>query len=113
MTPKEFFEQGWDWPAVLTYITPASNPLTREVRQLTVADVAEILVSVEGENDGPDWLVVMRLVDGCHAFLKAGCDYTGWDCQAGGSCEWTSTLDELKAIINDEDRERLWPTVAA
>jgi hypothetical protein len=111
VTPAEFFAQG-DWPEAAKYISPASNPLTREVRLLTVADVAEILASSEGENDESHWLVAMRLVDGSHAILDAWCDYTGWGCQEGGNCEWTSTLEELKAIGSDHDRQRLWPPEA-
>ena len=49
-----------------------TDPFTRK-------DVVEILYMREGENDGPDWLGLFRLRDGRYAYLKAGCDYTGWD----------------------------------
>lgn len=42
-------------------------------------DVAEVLGSVEGENDESDWIMVGRLKDGRFFKVKAGCDYTGWD----------------------------------
>lgn len=42
-------------------------------------DVAEVLATAEGENDGPNWLCVGRLNDGRWFALNAGCDYTGWD----------------------------------
>jgi hypothetical protein len=41
-------------------------------------DVAEVLGLSEGENDGKNWLVYGRLLDGRYFFLSAGCDYTGW-----------------------------------
>jgi hypothetical protein len=44
----------------------------------TREDVAETLASQPGENDGRNWVAVMRLFDGRLAWLSAGCDYTGW-----------------------------------
>jgi hypothetical protein len=44
----------------------------------TEADVAETLAQQEGENDGRDWWAVVRLFNGRHAVVRAGCDYTGW-----------------------------------
>lgn len=43
------------------------------------SDVAEILASEDGENDGPNWEGVFRLKDGRYLFASGGCDYTGWD----------------------------------
>lgn len=37
-----------------------------------------------GENDGPHWVWILELLDGSFGYLKAGCDYTGWNCLAGG-----------------------------
>jgi hypothetical protein len=48
------------------------DPFSRE-------DVAEIVAMEDGENDGPDWIIVGRLNDGRWFSLSAGCDYTGWD----------------------------------
>lgn len=41
-------------------------------------DVAEIIASENGENDGASWVAVFALSDGRYAYLEAGCDYTGW-----------------------------------
>lgn len=74
----------------------------------TFDDVAEVLASDDGQNDGDSWICVVRLKDGRFGFLSAGCDYTGWDCQAGGSSDVRGDLDAL--IWNDlgeEDRVRL------
>jgi len=43
------------------------------------ADVAEVMASVEGEQDERDWLGVFRLHDGRFLVASGGCDYTGWD----------------------------------
>lgn len=75
-------------------------------------DVVEILAMNEGENDGANWLMVVKLNDGRYSFLSAGCDYTGWDCQAGGSSCEKDTLDELIRFgMGQEDRDRLGYTL--
>lgn len=42
-------------------------------------DVKEVVAAVEGEHDGPNWVIVGHLYDGRWFTLRAGCDYTGWD----------------------------------
>ncbi len=61
-------------------------------------DVKRIVAFVEGENEGPSWCIVVELNDGRFAFVEAGCDYTGWDCQAGGSCIVDTDLEHLKLM---------------
>jgi hypothetical protein len=74
----------------------------------TIDDVAEVIASAEGENDGAEWLAVLRLRDGRFAFLAAGCDYTGWDCQADGRTWFAATLDDLtRWALTDDARLRL------
>lgn len=61
----------------------------------TTDDVVEILDFAEGDNDGPSWEIVFRARDGQYVYLTACCDYTGWDCQAGGSATRADTLNAL------------------
>lgn len=71
-------------------------------------NIAKVIASAEGENDGPAWLIVVELNDGRFAFLSASCDYTGWDCQAGGQCIVDTELPHLIRFgIGEEDRTRL------
>lgn len=44
-----------------------------------IEQVAEVIASADGENDGPDWVGIFRMTDGRFAKVFAGCDYTGWD----------------------------------
>lgn len=44
-----------------------------------VDQVAELLAYDAGENDGQNWICVVRMDDGLFAVVNAGCDYTGWD----------------------------------
>lgn len=67
-------------------------------------DVVEIIGMSEGDYDGPDWLGVFRLQDGRFAFLEAGCDYTGWGCQAGGSACVSVSLSQLLQFGVGEDQ---------
>lgn len=66
----------------------------------------------EGYNDGDPWLAVGTLKDGRYFFLSAWCDYTGWDCQAGGGSETADTLESLiRWHMGDDDRQRLGYTL--
>ena len=63
--------------------------------------VAEVIAADPGDNDGPEWIAVVRLdgtgwSEGLPQFcvMRAGCDYTGWDCQAGGKVEFYETREE-------------------
>jgi hypothetical protein len=71
-------------------------------------DVAEVLGTSDGENDGANWVGVFRLKDGRFAFLSAGCDYTGWDCQSSGYAVVSHDLSHLIRFgLGEEDRVRL------
>lgn len=63
-----------------------------------VGDVQRIVWMDEGQNDGDPWLALGELKDGRWFFLSAWCDYTGWDCQAGGSASVAKTFDDILAF---------------
>ena len=73
-----------------------------------ITDVAEVYGRADGENDGENWIIYGRLKDDRFFFLSAGCDYTGWDCQASGYFDTSDSLEELvRTGMGDYDRERL------
>lgn len=75
-------------------------------------DIDSIITKDEGQNDGDPWLAVGTLKSGGYFFLTAWCDYTGWDCQAGGHSEEAPTLEHLiRFCMGDEDRQRLGYTL--
>lgn len=89
-------------------IRPALPNDDVSLKPFTVADVAKIIAYSEGENDGQNWLMLVKLNDGRFAFIDAGCDYTGWDCQAGGTATITKTLLKMKKFgLSDNEKERL------
>lgn len=74
-----------------------ANPLdTVDLSPVRIEDVAQVFGSEEGENDGPSWVCCGLLKDGRAFFMEAGCDYTGWDCQAGGSITVAPTFGVLQ-----------------
>ena len=46
-------------------------------------NITQWLWSSPGQNDENPWLLLCRLNTGAYAFYRAGCDYTGFDCQGG------------------------------
>lgn len=45
--------------------------------------------------DGWSGVGVFLLKDGRWACIEAGCDYTGWDCQSGGSSRVAATRENI------------------
>jgi hypothetical protein len=82
-------------------------PDTGVAEAVTREDVATVDAISNGENDGPEWLLVAQLHNGLWFFLAAGCDYTGWDCQSGGRSY--VARDKSALPITTEDMERLYP----
>lgn len=73
-----------------------------------VDDIAEVLASADGENDGASWIAALRLHDGRFALMSAWCDYTGWGCRDGGDVQFAASLADLvRLAMTTEDRARL------
>jgi hypothetical protein len=100
---------NYDWEEAFAYANPQPTAgYTGRIDRFVREDVAEIIAIDDGENEGRDWVGVFHLKDGRFAFLSAGCDYTGWDCQAGGSSWVAADLPSLiRWGLRAEDRERL------
>lgn len=83
MTIEEL-KEDYDWQNAFSYA------------DFSINDVKTIISSYEGYNDGDSWSIVVELNDGRFGYVDAWCDYTGWDCQAGGDSEIKNTLEELQ-----------------
>jgi hypothetical protein len=118
--PKEI--EGYDWEHVFQCVGPpegdsyAYNEPAVSAAAGSVAsaepfqrkDVARVIATRDGENDGISWLGVFELEDGRFAFVSASCDYTGWDCQSGGHGIVAHSLAHLcKMGIGEADLEAL------
>lgn len=114
------FKNDSDWIEVLGYAgkdaTYASNakpptPVGEDPphgEPFGMNDVIEIIAADPGENDEQEWVCALELADGRFAYIEAGCDYTGWDCQAGGSAWVACDLYNLiRWGLTDSARSRL------
>lgn len=109
MTLNEM-RDSYDWQEAIVYTNNARALPGVEVEQhsFTFEDVRIVLASDEGENDYSPWIAIFLLKDGRLAYLAAGCDYTGWDCQAYGSVWFAETWTQMIQLgIDDGARERL------
>lgn len=100
ITLKEF-KEDYDWREALNFA-----PFSME-------DISEILAEDQGCNDGESWVCLVKLKNGSYGFVDAWCDYTGWDCQSGGTGEVHEDLEHLKRWeMNSSARRRLGVTIA-
>lgn len=102
--------RGYDWYQAFAY---ADDPVAVTGAHVSTAsfdraDVKEVIATSEGEHDGANWVGVFELRDGRFASLSAGCDYTGWDCQAGGDSHVAGTREDIiKFGLDVGERDRL------
>ena len=78
------FMSSYDWQEAMKYAN------------FTFQDIQEIIKAKEGENDGKDWKLLVKLKSGKFGWLSAGCDYSGWDCQADGESGICETQQEAE-----------------
>lgn len=70
--------------------------------------VARVIAMVSGEGDGPSWTGLFELSDGRFISVCSWCDYTGWDCQAGGEIFVANNEDSIKRFgLSESERKRL------
>lgn len=81
-------------PTLIVNCAPVTRELVKEIKFLRL-----------GANEDQNWFLVGFLEDGRWFSLDAGCDYTGWDCQAWGKC-WVANTEEeiLQHGITNEQR---------
>lgn len=105
----EELEDG-DWEEVFKYAdkpkdcgvddTVGSHGFSRE-------DVSKIYHLHLGGNDYDNWWLLCGLKDGRYAYITAWCDYTGWECQAGGESYVSDSLEHLLKFIPEDERSEI------
>lgn len=71
-------------------------------------DIDSVIASDDGCNDGYNWIALFQLHDERYLFFSAGCDYTGWDCQASGVIKICRNYNDMICLgLGDDDRKRL------
>jgi hypothetical protein len=112
MTMIPWDASDYDWREAFAVAQPPTRVpgAAVSVDSFTTEDVVSAFAVVEGENDGPSWIGVFELRDGRWAVVNSWCDYTGWDCQAGGESRVAPTLEMLWEMgLSDEERSRVGP----
>ncbi len=83
--------EGYDWKEAFAYASGVSQSNESNIPVSTIdddgvdvspfnrEDVKTLIALDLGENDGAAWIALMELNDGRYAYLRAWCDYTGWD----------------------------------
>ena len=110
MKIKDIIE-SYNWKEAFTYSDGRS--LDDDSHQpFTMKDVKTIIHMEDGENDGSNWIILVKLKNGLYGFLSAGCDYTGWDCQAGGHSYVSKSKKKLiRYGLGEDDRTRFGLTL--
>lgn len=100
---------NYDWEEVFGYNSPDRCVKDdADTSSFSREDVAEIIGMEDGYNDGDNWIGLFRLLDGRFVFIRAGCDYTGWDCQQWGQSHVAKELQDLIRFgMSLEERGRL------
>lgn len=100
----EDLKASYNWENVFNYACETNNKHKNYSRD----DVASIITTVEGCNDGDNWVGLFIMNDGKYLYLTAWCDYTGWGCrESGDSRVYDSLAEAVNFGCTEEDRERL------
>lgn len=107
------WKNDYNWKeAFLFGIKPNTVSVDGDESDVFIDDVVEVVAMDSGANDELDWLMLGKLKDGRYFFLAAGCDYTGWDCRAGGVCHVAHNINDLyQYAITGEAYNRLFPVI--
>lgn len=68
-----------------------------------LAEIHSVKAAIFGENDGANWHWIVELCDGRFGYVEGGCDYTGWDCQSGGSAKVFDSLKEATDQVPEKE----------
>ena len=94
-TDLENFKKDYDWNEAMRYAP------------FSMDDIVDVIAASEGMNEIEDWVAVVKLKEG-FGYVEAGCDYTGWDCRAGGTGGSHDDLDHLvRFMLTSKSRRRL------
>jgi hypothetical protein len=109
VTPQEL-RDDYDWQQAFYYARYVSPVLGWDGSKapFTIDDVTQVIAVSPGFNDDQSWIGLFLLDDGRYAFVSAWCDYTGWDCQAGGGAFVGPDVETMvRLALGDADRARL------
>jgi len=100
-----------------------AEPLMGPAIPVMEHEITERLYFVRGRPDEKDWVAIVKLQrhqavqnengkwlpyeETLYAVLQGGCDYSGWDCQAGGRVRVGHFLDDvINYGMSEEERKQ-------
>ena len=87
---------------------PVINAKGISLEGITRENIKRIIAMKDGENDEASWTGIFELKDGRFISVCSWCDYTGWDCQAGGEIFVAHDEISIKRFgLSEKERERL------
>lgn len=95
---------AYDWEHIMAkYAAP----------KFTFQDIERVIYTVDGDNDGPDWMGIFALKNGAFGVVHAWCDYTGWGCQESGGSDIyeTEAIAIERALKQEKDSHNARPEV--
>ena len=93
MTNLKELMEAYDWESVMKYADG----------KFTFQDIERVIYTVDGDNEGPDWMGIFALKNGSFGVVHAGCDYTGWGCQeSGGSDTYETEAVAIERALKQE-----------
>ena len=74
---------------------PNYKPSIEPKNLLNMANWKKVYYYQEGENDSDEWVIVCKNKDDVYIYLRASCDYTGFDCQGGGMISFSKNKNHF------------------
>jgi hypothetical protein len=93
---KEAFAYAGEEDGCQGNVANVSSEDKASAKPFARVDVTKLFYVDPGERDAQPWRCAGRLKDKRYFYLEAGCDYTGWDCQAFG---WAKVALNRKTFL--------------
>ena len=106
-------DREYDWAEALHYLgdglSVAEGSSASDSREMEIDQILALRFE-DGDYAEVEVYAVLLLKDGRFAFHRAGCDTTGWDCQAGGWTQVSHSLQHLYQMsLGEDERADLFP----
>lgn len=85
------FAGEWTYGPVLGE-TPTTIP---KKDMMDYKQFAKVYYARPGANDEENWTFLVKHKNGYYIFFDAGCDYTGFDCQGGGTITYSRDAKQM------------------
>lgn len=84
--PIDSFLRGdGTWKCSVVLGDPKETIVVNPINLVNVTKFTKVYYFQEGENDEAAWIFFAKHSNGFYVFFEASCDYSGFDCQGGGS----------------------------